>query len=256
MAVSTDVAAAPEIDAQVAFEVGKARLVLESMSAENVLASPYLASAVYYHDGFLAEFPVEKGTASPERRIIGQISSLLTAADKARFIDLLHDVWQRTNPSGPERMIDPVAHSSMGGGWGTHRYALDLFAAEGAEVRSVTRGVVVLADRDYSVANVFSTTSRKGGNAVIVFDPDHERFYRYCHLSTVRVFAGETVDAGEAIGAVGHTGLNASQAGHGRHLHFEVNEYLEGRVKAIDYKRLRAMLRQWRTSAALSGPAK
>jgi hypothetical protein len=53
-------------------------------------------------------------------------------------------------------------------------------------VHSVSRGVVVLADSDWSPDNLFSTTSRKGGNAVIVFDPDHERFYRYCHMSRIR----------------------------------------------------------------------
>jgi murein DD-endopeptidase MepM/ murein hydrolase activator NlpD len=82
-----------------------------------------------------------------------------------------------------------------------------------------------------------------------VFDPDHDRFYRYCHMSTVQVSAGDLVAAGQTVGSVGHSGLNASQPGHGRHLHFETNEYLEGHVRAVDYHRLRTMLRQWRSSA-------
>jgi len=109
--------------------------------------------------------------------------------------------------------------------------------------------MVVLADREWNPANLFSTTSRKGGNAVIVFDPDHDRFYRYCHMSTVQVSPGELVSASQIVGSVGHSGLNASQPGHGHHLHFETNEYLEGHVRAVDYRRLRTTLRQWRSSS-------
>ena len=141
-----------------------------------------------------------------------------------------------------------MAYSATGGGGRSHKYAIDLFAHEGTAVYAVSRGMVVLADRDWSSDSLFSTTSRKGGNAVIVFDPDHDRFSRYCHMSTVQVSAGERVAAGQIVGTVGHSGLNASQPGHGHHLHFETNEYLQGHIRALDYRRLRTMLRQWRSS--------
>jgi murein DD-endopeptidase MepM/ murein hydrolase activator NlpD len=107
---------------------------------------------------------------------------------------------------------------------------------------------VVLADHDWRSDDLFSTTSRKGGNAVILFDPDHDRFYRYCHLSAVEVHPGDIVAAGQDIGRVGHSGLNASMPGHGRHLHFEMNSYRDGHVSASDSRQLRALLRQWRSS--------
>src|ERR1019366_8147170 len=130
------------------------------------------------------------------------------------------------------------------------RYAIDLFAPEGTPVIAVSRGVVVLADRDWSPENLFSTTSRKGGNAVIVFDPDRDRFYRYCHLSYVKMSSGDLVAAGERLGDVGHSGLNASLAGPGRPPHFETNQYSDGQVRALSYQQLRTMLRGWRLSSS------
>jgi murein DD-endopeptidase MepM/ murein hydrolase activator NlpD len=240
----------------VADEVAKAGQILENLDTSNLLASPYLVSALYYHDGFLTDFPVDRSAAAPERRIIGQISQLLSSEQKARFMRLLHEVWEKSESRAPERSAEPVAYSRAGGGRRSHHYAIDLFTPEGAPVRAVSRGIVVLADRDWRPDDLFSTTSRKGGNAVIVFDPDHDRFYRYCHMSTVEISAGDAVAAGQNIGRVGHTGLNASQAGHGRHLHFETNQYRNGHVRAFDYRQLRDLLRRWRSPQGKDNNAK
>ena len=246
---SLDVVPDAEVDARVADEVVKASRILEDLNAGNVLASPYLVSAVYYHDGFLDDFPVDRTSAAPERRIIGQIGNLLTPEIKARFVRLLHEIWSQSNAPGPSRYAVPVAYRAVSGRR-SHRYAIDLFALEGSPVTAVSRGVVVLADRDWSPENLFSTTSRKGGNCVIVFDPDRDRFYRYCHLSYVQASSGDLVASGDRLGDVGHSGLNASQAGHGRHLHFETNQYSDGQVRALDYQQLRTMLRGWRLSSS------
>lgn len=251
---SLDVAADPKVDARVAEEVVKGRQILENLTAENVLASPYVVSAFYYHDGFLDDFPVDRSTAAPERRIVGQISKLLTPEIKARFVGLLHELFARSGSGAPPRSAEPVT-------WVTtsrrrsHRYAIDLFAPEGSPVNAVSRGLIVLADGGWNPDNLFSTASRKGGNAVILFDPDRERFYRYCHLSTVDVSVGAVAAAGQHLGALGHTGLNASRAGHGRHLHFEVNSYTGGHVRAMEYQQLRALVGTWRAEARPSRTA-
>ena len=248
--------ATPDIELRVAIEVARASEILITLNAENVVSSPYLISAIYYHDGFLRDFPVDRNTADPERRIIAQISHGITPQRKAEFVRVLQELWARSEAAGPATWAQPVAYSAAGGGRRTHRYAVDLFAPEGAAVHAVSRGIVVLADRDWSPEDLFSTTSRNGGNAVIVFDPDHERFYRYCHLGTVDVSAGEAVAADQVVGTVGHTGLNASQAGHGGHLHFEANEYGEGHVRAMDNKELRAMLRRGQATPAATTTAR
>jgi murein DD-endopeptidase MepM/ murein hydrolase activator NlpD len=59
----------------------------------------------------------------------------------------------------------------------------------------------------------------------------------------VDVAAGTTVEAGQQIGTVGHTGFNASRKGHGRHLHFEVNEFDGNSIRALDKHQLEALLR-------------
>jgi murein DD-endopeptidase MepM/ murein hydrolase activator NlpD len=123
-----------------------------------------------------------------------------------------------------------------------HPNALDLFVPEGTPVHSTTNGLVMLAEGSWTEDDPFSTSSLRGGNSVIVFAPNENRFYRYCHLETVDVAAGSVVEAGQQIGSVGHSGCNASKKGHGRHLHFEVNE-IDGRgVRALDKNQLQALL--------------
>jgi murein DD-endopeptidase MepM/ murein hydrolase activator NlpD len=64
------------------------------------------------------------------------------------------------------------------------------------------------------------------------------------------VLAGAFVTAGQVIGKVGHSGLNASQPKHGRHLHFEINEYDGRSVKTWKYAEIRRVLDQARDAGA------
>jgi len=107
---------------------------------------------------------------------------------------------------------------------------------------SVTRGLVVLAEDGYRDKEWLSTSSVRGGNSIIVFDPDQVRFCRYAHLESIAVSPGEFVDAGYRIGSVGHTGFNAQRKGHGRHLHFEINEFVAGTTRAVPNEDLEDLL--------------
>jgi murein DD-endopeptidase MepM/ murein hydrolase activator NlpD len=222
--------------------VAKAREILDGLDPATFFDSPYLISAIYYHDGFLDDYPDQRADANPARRIVARVSRLLTPERKHACIGLLHDLWTSAGapPAGP--FVEPVRGAQPRARRRTHRYAIDLFAPEGSPVVSAGPGLVLLAESDWTGGDPFSTSSQEGGNSIIIFDPGADRFYRYCHLAAVKVSAGARVEAGRAIGTVGHTGVNASRHGHGRHLHFEINQYDGRAVHPLTYMQLRGLI--------------
>ena len=249
---------AESIEERVGAESAKAERILAGLKLSNLFDSAYLAAAVYYHNGFLGDFPDEKADADPARRIESRIERTLTPERKSAYVGLLLQYWCENAPDAdaPYPPFEvPVSYEvpapparSRKRRWfrrarATHEYAVDLFTNEGTPVRSATRGVVVLADGNWVPNEPFSTTSQKGGNSLIVFDPGAVRFLRYAHLEQALVTAGAVVHAGDRVGTVGHTGLNASQPRHGRHLHFEVNEFDAGRTRALGAAALWALIR-------------
>jgi murein DD-endopeptidase MepM/ murein hydrolase activator NlpD len=124
------------------------------------------------------------------------------------------------------RLLDNFHEKRAGG---IHE-ALDIFAPrEGVPIRAPVTGVVVAAGdgwrggwkRRVGLHYEGGGLSRRAGNGVIVFEPGSGGYFYLAHLqdSSVVVRAGDVVRAGRLIGRVGHSG-NASQPGHGRHLHF------------------------------------
>jgi len=239
----------PLIEERVQDEVEDATFLFPNLDGANLLDSPFLVYALYYHDSLLDTFPKDKTDADPTSRVIAQILTGLEPNWKARYISFLRQAFDSDVEQLSSDCVLPVP---MAKGTAprrrrrraTHQNALDLFAPEGTPVRSMTRGVVLLADSAWMEGDPISSASDRGGNAVIVFDPTASRFYRYCHLSAVTVEAGGLVKPGQTIGLVGHTGRNAAQPGHGRHLHFEVNEYNDGVMRALQASELQALLRE------------
>lgn len=88
---------------------------------------------------------------------------------------------------------------------------------EGVDIKA-PRGTVVRAAGD---GKVIDATKRYRGQTawgkVVVIDHGHGLVTRYAHLDSFLVKKGDTVNAGDAIGAVGATGKAT-----GPHLHFEV----------------------------------
>lgn len=238
-----------DIETEVIAEVARAENILNELTPDNALDSPYLISAVYYHDGIFDRFAHDRAEADPADRVVAHITRLLTPERKRAYVDMLRAI-ARSHPSdAPHRFALPVSWTDPRSKRGrrrwraqTHKNAIDLFAPEGSPVYAAAAGLVVLAEGNWEPDQPFSTSSMRGGNAVIVFDRAENRFYRYCHLEKVLVQTGAAVEAGRQIGVVGHTGFNASRPGHGGHLHFEINEYDGGIVRAFTDKQLRAWL--------------
>jgi len=236
-----------DIEKQIVAEVARAENILDELRPDNALHSAYLISAIYYHDGLLDKFPEDRPQADPASRVVAHIARALTPERRQGYVALLHAICGRGMESR-SKLVLPVAWSEPHGKrrrrWSqrNHKNAIDLFVPEGSPVLAASGGLVLLAEGGWQADQPFSTSSLRGGNAVIIFNPAENRFYRYCHLEKVLVGAGMRVDAGRAIGAVGHTGFNASRPGHGGHLHFEINQYDGRTVHALDDKQLRAWL--------------
>jgi Rod binding domain-containing protein/biotin carboxyl carrier protein len=123
---------------------------------------------------------------------------------------------------GPAKLLDPVTlrmpiqgriTSDFGGRRdpvnGRHRFheGIDIAAPKGTPIQSAAAGTVIYAGRNGGY-----------GNTILVQHADG-RITRYAHAERLMVNAGDTVEAGQTIAAVGSTGHST-----GPHLHFEVIE--------------------------------
>ena len=102
-----------------------------------------------------------------------------------------------TSPWGSR--IDPISHTRM------FHDGIDFAAPNGTPIYSAAPGTVTKAHRDSICGNMVEVT-HGGGVAT-----------RYCHMSQIGAYVGQTVRTGQEIGKVGSTGRST-----GNHLHFEI----------------------------------
>lgn len=118
----------------------------------------------------------------------------------------------------PARFVMPVAGATIKSydqksfwayPWGKSVYhkGVDIFARQGTEVLSSTKGLVI-----------FTGQFSLGGNVVLVIAPGWKLHY-YAHLKEIKTSSFTLVAAGEQIGTVGSTG-NAK--GKRSHLHYSI----------------------------------
>ncbi|THA26560.1 LysM peptidoglycan-binding domain-containing protein [Streptomyces sp. RKND-216] len=108
--------------------------------------------------------------------------------------------------SAPVEAATSTPYHQTGASWSSgYHTGVDFAASTGTTVKSVANGTVVSAGWAGSY-----------GNQVVIQHEDG-RYSQYGHLSSLSVSAGESVSAGQQIGAVGSTGNST-----GPHLHFEV----------------------------------
>ena len=222
--------------------------IITNEQYEKILENPYLVFALYCSKAAvdkMARPPYEY----PSEEIISNIYPLITREFRENYFNFLRNLIQERGVTPEdmemERSYLPLDNPSLRGINATHPDAFDLFTDEGAPVYSIKGGIVVLVENGWNKEDKFSTSSMRGGNTVIVFDPQAESFYRYAHLQETLVQAGTILPSGTRIGIVGHTGVSASQPGHGGHLHLEINEYdkKEGIMKAVSARKLQERIK-------------
>ena len=104
--------------------------------------------------------------------------------------------------------VDQLTYDATLGDWRTHD-GIDIRAEAGTPVVATSAGTVLSVEED----------GRLGVTVVIDHNNGYVTTYASLHPETV-VLAGDSVSAGETIGAVGNTSL--AEAGLGAHLHFSV----------------------------------
>ncbi|HLS09717.1 PcsB-like coiled-coil domain-containing protein [Lentibacillus sp.] len=102
------------------------------------------------------------------------------------------------------RFSSPYGPRDMGSGY---HYGIDIAASTGTTIQTAAPGVVTRSDYSNSY-----------GNVVYVYHPQHDKTTVYAHMSQRSVSLGQSVSAGQKLGAVGNTGNS-----YGAHLHFEVH---------------------------------
>jgi hypothetical protein len=205
-------------------EIMRGSDLLMAKDAEKILGDPYLASMMYYSEPFLEKVRQGKIRIRPQDNVMLGLAPFITPAVRKRYIT---ELCARPHESLNNDLVPPLDHyvPLVPNCRSCHPDAIDLFTEEGSAVKSMTAGIVVLAEEGWQPRRPFAVTSPEGGNEVIVFDPGQERFYRYCHLRSISVKTRDIVRAGQVIGVVGHTGISASLPDHGKHLHLEINQY-------------------------------
>lgn len=218
-------------------KIAAARNLLESGDVKNFFKNPYVVSALYYSDSFLKKSIREEEEKGPIR-VVRAIRDLITPELREEYMRMLDGVVARSSfaesilrvPNSPVRPFNKI---DFGRGEQDHADAIDLFIAEGTSVRAIQGGIVVLAESGWNQDDVFSTSSFKCGNSVIIYYPPMQSFFRYCHLKTVFVTSFDIIKRGTHIGSIGNSGKNAVRKGHGDHLHLEINQYDREQKKMI-----------------------
>lgn len=118
---------------------------------------------------------------------------------------------------GTQGVDHGYAYGAALGGKREPHHGVEFYSASGTPVLAAASGTVYYAGGD--AAQKFSPWSNFYGQLVILEHrfPGQALYTLYAHLSRLEVAAGQSVDAGEQIGAVGMTG-----SAFGNHLHFEV----------------------------------
>ena len=103
---------------------------------------------------------------------------------------------------------------------------LDDVTGKPVEVLSASPGIVVSVNLDWKPSSLI-----RGGNYIWIYEPVKNRYLYYAHLSEIFVRIGQIVSKGDRLGTVGRTGVKAYPKSSPTHLHFVVQESINGYPK-------------------------
>jgi murein DD-endopeptidase MepM/ murein hydrolase activator NlpD len=228
-------------------EIEKCTQIIRNEQYEKVLGNPYLVSTLFYSKEAIQN--IKPPHEYPAEEIIVNIYPLITKQFREKYITFLTNLVRDTSLNQENMNMEGLSFPLDNLDWRdaeyNHEDALDLFTEEGSPIYSISGGIVVLAENGWRMGDKMSTSSMRGGNTIIIFNPQEESFYRYAHLQKTIIEAGTILPSGTRIGTVGHTGINASKRGHGGHLHLEMNRYdrKEGAMTAEHFSEIQKMLK-------------
>ena len=166
---------------------------------------------------FAAAPAIDDSPAAPEPLTKAKGSDVVLS--DVRADDLRQDAAQkkrRERLDGPFHPVvaDSIDYGESGAQFGAARSGR---THEGQDMM-VPTGTPLVAVTDGEVVEVGTDGGR--GNYLSIYDPAEDQTYNYFHMvEPASVKQGETVDAGQDVGAVGCTG-----SCFGDHLHFEVHD--------------------------------
>lgn len=228
--------------------------IIEGEKYEEVIDNPYLLSSLYYSQRFLKHISNEANQRNMATKIIGPIVEDLSSEFKLGAIDHFKNLSKQLEQEKGIEMsvleVTPLESLDYGHGVG-HNDAIDLYIAEGSSIVAMQDGLVVLAETGWDPDNEASTSSYLGGNTVITYNYKTNEFVRYAHLDEVNIKPGDIIKAGDDLGTVGNSGMNAYKPGHGNHLHLEINKVNEdGSNQFVYNKQLQERINNTRTIAS------
>ena len=174
--------------------------------------------------------PTSGPTITPRATLAPTRPPLVTpCGDEGCAVAAQHFWLARPIPSG-EGFVDYVDRSypygSTQNGARDPHHGVEFFHGSGTPIIAAGAGEVVVAGEDNTLA-YGPSTQFYGRMVVVQLDETYDGqpvFNLYGHMQTVSVSPGQRVDAGDALGLVGSTGVAI-----GPHLHFEV------RVGELEY---------------------
>lgn len=107
---------------------------------------------------------------------------------------------------------------------------LDDHTRQPVHVLAMADGIVVALKNNWTEEDTL-----RGGNYLMIYNPNLQRFYYYAHNDSILVRLGGIVNAGSRIATVGRTGKNAFPKRSPSHLHLMVLKITEEKTKPFNF---------------------